>query len=304
MSITTWLVFAVCILTLLVLDLFVFHKKAHAVAMKEAAIWSGIWISLALVFNVYVYFLMGKEAAVNFLTGYLIEKTLSVDNLFVFILIFNYFHTPTALMHKVLFWGILGAIVTRALFIVLGLAIVQSFHPIIYVFGVFLIITGIKLGFQKDKEIHLEKNLVLRLFRRVFPVTDDYVGDRFWIKEKGRLLFTPLCLALVAIETADIVFAVDSIPAILSITYDPFIVFTSNIFAILGLRSLFFLLSSSMQLFHYLHYGISVILVFVGFKMLTSSLLPISPFAALGIILSILAVTIVSSVLMGKKPAS
>ena len=299
---TAWIIFSVCILTLLALDLFVFHKKAHVVALKEAAIWSGVWIGLALVFNVYVYYLMGREAAVNFLTGYLIEKTLSVDNLFVFILIFNYFHTPSTSMHKVLFWGILGAIITRALFIVLGLSLVQAFHPIIYLFGLFLIFTGIKLGFQKDKEIHLEKNWALRLVQRFLPMTHEYDGDHFWIRKEGRVLFTPLCLVLLVIESTDIIFAIDSIPAILAITYDPFIVFTSNIFAVLGLRSLFFLLSGSMQLFRFLHYGISCILVFVGFKMLTSSFWPIPPFAALGVIAIILTVTILASILIKINP--
>ncbi len=300
--VVAWIIFSVCILTLLALDLLVFHKKAHVVAFKEAAIWSGVWIGLALLFNVYVYYLMGREAAVNFLTGYLIEKTLSIDNLFVFLLIFNYFQTPSTSMHKVLFWGILGAIITRALFIVLGLSLVQAFHPIIYLFGLFLIYTGIKLGFQKDKKVHLEKNWILRLVQRFLPMTKEYAEDHFWIRKGGRVLFTPLCLVLLVIESTDIIFAIDSIPAILAITYDPFIVFTSNIFAILGLRSLFFLLSGSMQLFYYLHYGISCILVFVGFKMLSSSFLPISPFVALGVISIILVVTILASILNKRNP--
>ena len=299
---TAWVIFAVSILTLLALDLFVFHRKAHAVALKEAAIWSCVWIAVALLFNVYVYFLMGKEGAVNFLTGYLIEKTLSIDNLFVFVLIFEYFKTPSTSMHKVLFWGILGAIITRALFIVLGLAIVQFFHPIIYIFGLFLIFTGIKLGFQKDKNIHLEKNWMLRLAHKFLPMTYVYEKDHFWIRRGGRLLFTPLCLVLVVIESTDIIFAIDSIPAIFAITYDPFIVFTSNIFAVLGLRSLFFLLAGSMQLFQYLHYGISCILVFVGFKMLISAFWPIPPLVALGVITIMLLVTILASILIQKKP--
>lgn len=299
---TAWIIFSVCILTLLALDLFVFHKNAHVVAFKEAAIWSAVWIGVALVFNVYVYYLMGREAAINFLTGYLIEKSLSVDNLFVFILIFNYFQTPSTSLHKVLFWGILGAIVTRALFILLGLSLVQAFHPIIYLFGLFLIFTGIKLGFQKDKEIHLEKNWMLRFVKRLLPMTQEYTVDHFWIRKGGRVLFTPLFLVLLVIESTDIIFAIDSIPAILAITYDPFIVFTSNIFAVLGLRSLFFLLSGSLQLFRFLHYGISTILVFVGFKMLTSSLWPIPPFVALGVIAIILVVTILASILIKKNP--
>jgi len=301
MSASGWFVFGFCVLTLLALDLFVFHRKAHTVALKEAAIWSGIWISLALIFNIYVYYLLGKEAALNFLTGYLIEKSLSIDNLFVFIMIFNYFHTPSSAMHKVLFWGILGAIVTRAFFIVAGLALVQAFHPIIYIFGLFLVITGIKLGFQKERQINLEQNFVIRLFKRILPITHEQRDDHFWIREKGKILFTPLLLTLVAIETADIVFAIDSIPAILAITYDPFIIFTSNIFAILGLRSLYFLLSGSLQLFHLLNYGICLILVFVGIKMLTSSFWHISPMVSLIVIALILILTILASVLLKKK---
>lgn len=294
---TAWLIFGICILTLLALDLFVFHRKAHVVAFKEALIWSAVWIGLALLFNVYIYFEMGREAAINFLTGYLIEKTLSIDNLFVFILIFGYFQTPATSQHKVLFWGILGAIITRALFIVMGLALVQYFHPIIYLFGLFLVITGIRFGFKRTEEIHPDKNVLITLFRRFFPVTPNYVEDRFFIVKESRLWLTPLCLVLLAIETTDIVFAIDSIPAILAITYDPFIVFTSNIFAILGLRSLFFLLAGSLKLFRYLHYGISAILVFVGAKMLLSDLFPLSPLISLGVVLLILAASILASLL-------
>jgi tellurite resistance protein TerC len=300
LPIANWIIFNLIVLSILALDLFVFHKKARVVAFQEALTWSGIWIALALVFNVYIYFAMGKEPALNFLTGYLIEKALSVDNLFVFLLIFNYFQTPETSLHKVLFWGILGAIVTRALFILLGITLVSKFHPIIYLFGIFLVITGIRLGVEKEKKIRPEKNFLLKLSRFFLPVTDHYMEDRFFVRINSRLFATPLWIVLLSIETTDIIFSIDSIPAILAITYDPFIVYTSNICAILGLRSLFFLLARSLQIFHYLHYGISVILVFVGIKMLLSDILKISPLIALGIVFAILFISILASVLIGK----
>ena len=244
---------------------------------------------------------MGKLAAVNFFTGYLVEKSLSVDNIFVFLMIFHYFKTPATSLHKVLFWGIFGAIVSRAIFILLGLAVIEKFHPIIYLFGIFLIITGFKLAFMKGKEIHPERNFVIKLIHRFFPVTKEYEDDRFFVKRNTKLFMTPLFLVLIAIETTDLVFAVDSIPAILAITLDPFIVFTSNIFAILGLRSLFFLVAGSLSLFHYLHYGIALILVFVGFKMLISDVWKISSFLTLGITGAILAVSILASIWKAKK---
>lgn len=301
MHLAGWIFFSALIIIMLGLDLFVFHKKGHAVSMKEAAIWSAFWIFLALGFNVYIWFYMGQEAGINFFTGYLIEKSLSVDNLFVFVLIFTYFHTPEIALHKVLFWGVLGAIITRGLFIFLGLAIIQVFHPILYLFGLFLIITGVKLFFQKDKKLHPEKNPIIKLFYRFFPMTQDYVGDHFFVRKNSKLFATPLAVVLIVIETTDVVFAVDSIPAIFAITLDPFIVFTSNIFAILGLRSLFFLLAGSLKLFKYLHYGIALILVVVGIKMLIADVIKIPPLIALGVVFIILIVTILFSLLLKKK---
>ena len=296
-----WSIFCIVILTVLILDLFVFHRKAHVICFKEALLGSLAWIALAMLFNLYIYFAMGKLAAVNFFTGYLVEKSLSVDNIFVFLMIFHYFKTPATSLHKVLFWGIFGAIVSRAIFILLGLAVIEKFHPIIYLFGIFLIITGFKLAFMKGKEIHPERNFVIKLIHRFFPVTKEYEDDRFFVKRNTKLFMTPLFLVLIAIETTDLVFAVDSIPAILAITLDPFIVFTSNIFAILGLRSLFFLVAGSLSLFHYLHYGIALILVFVGFKMLISDVWKISSFLTLGITGAILAVSILASIWKAKK---
>jgi tellurite resistance protein TerC len=271
------------------------------ISFKEALTWSGIWIALALLFNLYLYFTMGSEAAVNFLTGYLIEKTLSVDNLFVFLFIFDYFQTPESSLHKVLFWGVFGAIFTRALFILLGVTLVSYFHPIIYLFGLFLVVTGIRLGFGKTKKIDPENNFLLKLSRRFLPVTQEYSEDRFFIRKNSQIFATPLWIVLLSIEATDIIFAIDSIPAILAITYDPFIIYTSNIFAILGLRSLYFLLAGSLKLFRHLHYGISVILVFVGMKMLLSDILKIPPWIALGVICAILVITILASILIKRK---
>lgn len=297
----SWILFAVIIAVLLSLDLFVFHKKGHVVSFKEALLWSVVWIALALIFNTYVYFSRGHEAGINFLTGYLIEKSLSVDNLFVFLLIFEYFNTPQTALHKVLFWGVLGAIFFRALFILLGVGIIRIFHPIIYLFGLFLIISGLKFAFQKKKNINPEKNLLFRLFRRLVPMTEHYDEDHFFIRRGHRLLATPLAVVLLTIETSDIIFSIDSIPAILAITLDPFIVFTSNIFAILGLRSLFFLLAGTLKFFRFLHYGISLILVFVGIKMLLSDFFKIPALFALAIIAIILFVSILASLLIEKK---
>src|ERR1041385_6977582 len=244
-----WIIFGVGVMGLLALDLGVFHRKSHTVKIKEALISSAVWISLALAFNAFVYFSRGHGPALEFLTGYLIEEALSVDNLFVFLLIFSYFRVPSEFQHKVLFWGIMGALVMRAAFIVAGITLIQKFHWVIYVFGGFLILTGIKMVSEQDKEIHPEKNPVLRLFRRLMPVTEKYEGDRFFIERGARRYATPLFVVLLMVETTDVIFAVDSIPAILGITRDPFIVYTSNVFAILGLRSIYFALAGLMQLF-------------------------------------------------------
>lgn len=292
-----WIYFHIFILTMLGLDLFVFHQKPRAVSIREAIGFSIFWVSLAFLFNIYIYFSRGMEDALNFLTGYLIEESLSIDNLFVFLLIFKYFKTPEASKHKVLFWGVLGAIIMRALFIWFGILLISKFHWIIYVFGLFLILTGLKLWFEKDKDIDPEFNPILRIFRHFFHVTENYVSNYFFIIREGKYFATPLFIVLLAIETTDVVFAVDSIPAILAITHDPFIVYTSNIFAILGLRSLFFALSHMLSLFHYIHYGLSFILVFIGIKMLLMHYIKIPTVVALGIVFMVLAISITLSIL-------
>lgn len=287
---------------MLALDLGVLHRKAHEVKMREALAWSAVWITLALLFNVGVHYWLGSERALEFLASYVLEKSLSVDNVFVVLLIFSHFHVPAIYQHKVLFWGILSALVMRAFFIAAGVTLIHHLHWIIYVFGAFLILTGIKLAVQKDKNIDPERNPVLRLFRRLMPVTDEYVQDRFFVRRAGRLFATPLFVVLLVVETTDVIFAVDSIPAVLAITDDPFIVFTSNVFAMLGLRALYFALADLMRLFHYLHYGLSAMLVFVGAKMLLADVYKLPVLAALGVIAAILGVSIVASLL--RRPSA
>jgi len=292
-----WVAFNVFVLMMLAVDLGVVHRRAHTVRLKEALVWSGIWIALALLFALGVYVWYGSQPALEFLAGYLIEKSLSVDNIFVFVLIFSYFKVPALYQHKVLFWGILGALVMRAIFIFAGIALLQRLHWIIYVFGALLIVTGIKMAMEKDKEIHPDKNPVLRLFRRLVPVTEDYHADHFFVRRFGHYAATPLFVVLLVVETTDIIVAVDSIPAILAITVDPFLVYTSNVFAILGLRALYFALAGVMQLFHYLHYGLSAILVFVGAKMLLADVYKLPIGVALGVIAGILLISVIASVM-------
>ena len=296
-SVTLWVLFNAGVLALLYIDLKVFHRHPHEVRLKEALIWSGVWIALASLFNLGIYIARGATPALEFLTGYLIEKSLSVDNIFVFILIFSYFKVPAIYQHKVLFWGILGALLMRAAFIVAGVALLQRFHWIIYVFGAFLIFTGIKLALEKNKEIHPEKNPVLRLFKRFMPISDHSEKGSFFFRKDGRWFATPLFIVLLVVETTDLVFAVDSIPAILAITKDPFIVYTSNVFAILGLRALYFALSGVMQLFHHLHYGLAAILVFVGAKMLIADFYTVPVGLSLGAVAGILGMSILASFL-------
>ncbi len=296
-----WIGFNAFILLMLALDLGVFHRKAHEVGFKEAITWSAIWISLALVFNLGIYYYFGKVRAVEFLTGYIIEKSLSVDNIFVFVLIFSAFAVPAAYQHRVLFWGILGALIMRAIFIFAGVALINKFHWIIYVFGIFLLYTGVKIAVQKGTKINVENSWMLNLFRKYFPVTNNYHGAKFITKIEGKKYATPLMLVLILVETTDLIFAVDSIPAILAITDNPFIVYTSNVFAILGLRSLYFALAGILKYFHYLHYGLAAILVFVGIKMLISDFYKFDPFVSLGIIAIILIVSIVLSILKPSK---
>lgn len=290
-----WVVFAIFVSAMLALDLGVFHRKAHAVKIKEALLWSAAWIALALLFNLGIYLLLDTHKALSFFTGYLVEKSLSVDNLFVFLVIFSYFSVPKTYQHKVLFWGILGALIMRALFIATGLVIVERLHWVIYVFGAFLVFTGVRMWGKKETEIHPEKNPVLKLFRKFVPVTRRYHGDRFFIRKRARRWATPLFLVLLVIETTDVIFAVDSIPAVLAITLDPFIVYTSNIFAILGLRALYFALAGVTQRLSYLHYGLAAILTFLGLKMLVSGVYKIPIVLALGVVAFILAISVVVS---------
>ena len=300
-TILPWLVFNVFVLALLALDLGVFHRKAHEIKIKEALKWSAVWVTLAFLFNVGILLWRGSEQAFAFFTGYIIEKSLSVDNLFVFLLIFSYFGVDSLYQHKVLFYGILGALIMRAVFIGVGVTLIHLFHWVIYVFGAFLIVTGFRMGLQKNREVHPEKNPVLRLFRRLMPTTDHYVQGRFIVTRNGKTFATPLLVVLLVIETTDIVFAVDSIPAILAVTTDPFIVYTSNIFAILGLRALYFALAGAMRLFHKLHLGLSFILVFIGVKMLLSDVFKIPILIALSVVASILILSVAASILLPVK---
>jgi tellurite resistance protein TerC len=290
-----WIGFNLFVLAMLAIDLGVFHRKAHEVSVREALTWSGVWISLALLFNLGIYHFWGSEKALEFLAGYLIEKSLSVDNIFVFLMIFSYFDVPARYQHRVLFWGILGALVMRAIFIAAGAALLSAFHWIIYVFGGFLIITGIKMLFAGDEKIEPEKNPAVRLLRRIMHVTSDYHGQRFTVRRDGRLYATPLLLVLVVVETTDVIFAVDSIPAIFAVTMDPFIVYTSNVFAILGLRALYFLLAGIMDMFRYLKVGLAFVLCFVGVKMLLVDVYKIPIAVSLGVVAGILAVSILFS---------
>jgi tellurite resistance protein TerC len=307
-----WVGFNVFVLAMLALDLGVFHRESHAVSVKEATIWSGVWIGLALLFNTGIFLFWdrmmpgsgysNREAGLAFLTGYLIEKSLSVDNIFVFVLIFSYFAVPKQYQHRVLFWGIISALVMRGLMIWLGAALIKEFHWIIYLFGAFLIFTGIRMALQRDEELHPEQNPVVRLFRRVIPVSAQYEGDKFFTRKNGALLATPLLLVLVMIEVSDLIFAVDSIPAIFAVTQDAFLVYTSNVFAILGLRSLYFVLAGVIHKFHYLKLGLAGVLTFVGVKMLlTDTAFKIPTGASLGVVAVILAVAIGASLLRNRR---
>lgn len=305
-----WIGFNLFVLLMLALDLGIFHRRDHVVSVRESLTWTFVWIALAIAFNVGLYYWKtglygperGTEIALQFLTGYLIEKSLSVDNVFVFLLLFAYFQVPTQYQHRVLFWGIIGALIFRGIFIGLGAVLIAKFHWVIYIFGAFLIFTGIKMAWAKDKEIHPESNPVLRLFRKLMPVTNQYHGKKFFIKEAGKWVATPLFLVLLLIETSDIIFAVDSVPAIFAVTEDPFIVYTANVFAILGLRSLYFALAAVMRLFHHIHYGLSIILIFVGIKMLLAEVYKIPVTWSLGVIFLVLAVSVIASLIWPKKP--
>jgi tellurite resistance protein TerC len=302
-----WAGFTTFVLALLALDLGVFHRKAHSVGTKEAGIWTAVWVSLAALFGAGVYATMGKQPALEFLAGYLVEEALSVDNLFVFILIFTYFRVPDELRHRVLFWGIMGALVMRGAMIAAGAALIDRFHWIIYLFGAFLVYTGARMAFKSDDEIDPEHNPVLRLVRRFTPVTRGFRGSHFFVQEAGpdgvvRRVATPLFVVLVLLETTDVVFAVDSIPAIFGVTRDPFLVYTSNVFAILGLRSLFFLISGIITKFHFLRYGLAAVLAFVGVKMLISGKVHIPIGISLGAIALLLGGSIVASLMFPRSP--
>jgi len=296
-----WVIFNIFVLGILALDLLVLHRKAHTVSLREALVWSCVWVSLALIFCLGIYLSRGGEKALEFLTGYVIEWSLSVDNLFVFLVIFSYFAVPPIYQHRVLFWGILGALVLRAAFIATGTALLANFHWMIYVFGGFLIFTGIKLLCAGEEQIEPEKNPAVRLVRRFIKITPAYEGQRFFIRKEGKLWATPLFLVLVVVETTDVIFAVDSIPAIFAITLDPFIVYTSNVFAILGLRALFFLLAGVMEMFHYLRVGLSFVLCFVGAKMLIADFYKIPIGISLGVVAGILLLSILASVFKQRR---
>jgi tellurite resistance protein TerC len=297
-----WVGFIIGILCLLAFDLIVFNRKPHEISIKESLLWSGFWIALSLLFNAGVYFFLGHEYALQFLTGYLIEKSLSVDNLFVFLLIFTYFKVPSKYQHKVLFWGIIGALIMRGAMIVVGVSLIKQFHWILYIFGLFLVFTGVKMAFQRsESEVHPEKNIVVRIFRKFFKVTPGYHNDKFFVKTPEGRFATLLVVVLIVVETTDLVFATDSIPAVFAISQDPFIVFTSNVFAILGLRSLYFALAGLMDLFHYLRIGLSIVLSFIGLKMLLMDIMPIPIGIALGVVALVLTISIVASIVRGRR---
>src|SRR5512136_2857352 len=299
-----WIGFNVFVLAMLALDLGVFHRKAHVVKFRESIAWTFVWVVLALLFNAGVWHYYGSQKALQFFTGYLIEKSLSVDNIFVFALLFSYFAVPPVYQHKVLFWGILGALVMRAIMIAAGAALIAKFTWIIYVFGAFLILTGIKMIVKREEEIHPERNPVVKWFKKLMPVTPDYRGDKFFVRENGIRMATPLFVVLLLVEMSDLIFAVDSIPAIFAVTKDPFIVYTSNVFAILGLRSLYFALAGVMDKFHYLKIGLGVVLSFVGVKMiLAHTAWKIDTLVSLGVIVLILTTSVVWSLITPKKVA-
>ncbi|MFC6225725.1 TerC family protein [Hymenobacter artigasi] len=297
-----WLAFTVFVVALLLLDLLVFNRQAHEIKMREALGWSAFWVVLSLCFNGLVYRTMGHQAGLQWLTGYLVEKALSVDNLFVFLLIFNYFKVPVQYQHRILFWGVLGALLLRAVFILAGAALLARFHFLMYPLGAFLVYTGIRMGTSSsDPEIDPENNPVVRFLSRHLPITRQLEGGKFFVRKDGLRFATPLFVVLVMVETTDVVFAADSIPAILAITRNTFIVFTSNVFALLGLRAMYFALASMMRLFHHLHYGLSLILVFIGAKILLESVITIPMPVALGVVGGLLVMSVLASLVWPKR---
>jgi len=300
-----WVGFVGFVLAMLSLDLGVFHRTPHVVKPKEAAIWTGVWVALALVFAVGLMFIYGHEVGLTFLTGYVIEESLSVDNIFVIVLIFDYFRVPRICQHRVLFYGIIGALLMRGVFIGLGAVLIARFHWILYIFGAMLVITGVRMAFRDEDEFNGDQNPIVKFVRRFMPMSHDFHGKHFFTIENGKRLATPLLLVLVLVEVTDLIFAVDSIPAIFGVTQDPFLVFTSNIFAILGLRSLYFLLAAVVDKFYLLKYGLAVILTFVGVKMLGERWFEIDILPSLGIILGVLAIAIIGSIVRPRpEPAA
>lgn len=296
-----WTIFAGLVVVMLCVDLGFFHRKAHVVALKEALAWTFVWIMLALLFCVGIWLCKEPEDALNFFAAYLIEKSLSIDNLFVFVMIFTYFSVPDRYQHKILFWGILGALLMRAIFIFAGIALLNMFHWVIYIFGAFLVYSGLKLALEKEHKIHPDKNPVVKMFRKVLVITDDYVGSKFFAKKEAKWVATPLLVVLLVVESTDVVFAVDSIPAVLAITKDPFIAYTSNVFAILGLRALYFALAGILKYFCYLRFGLALVLSLVGVKMVLSGTYKVSAQLSLGLIVGILTVTMIASLLWPAK---
>lgn len=296
-----WSAFLGIILFMLFLDLGVFHKKVHKVSIKESLIWTVVWIALSMAFNFYIYHTMGSQRGLEFLTGYIIEKSLSIDNIFVISLIFTYFKVPQHFQHRVLFWGVLGALVFRIIFIFAGVALIQKFEWMIYVFGAFLIFTGVKMLKEGEKTVEVEANPIIKFARRHLRITDSFEGEKFSVVKNGKKYFTPLFLVLLMIESTDIIFAVDSIPAILAVTSDPYIVFTSNVFAILGLRSLYFALNGLMEMFEYIGYALSGILVFVGTKMVITPFYHVPTTVSVGVIISLLLISVLASIYFPKN---
>ena len=295
-----WIAFNAFVLGMLALDLGVFHRKAHAVTMREAGIWSAVWVALALAFNAGLYFVWGAKPALEFLTGYLIEKSLSVDNVFVFVMLFSFFAVPEKYQHRVLLWGVLGALLMRGVFIMAGAYVLQQFHWVIYVFGAILLLTGIKMA-RRVEAYDPSSNPVLRLARRLLPLTERYHGQQFWVKEGGRWVATPLFLVLLLVEATDLLFAIDSIPAIFAVTQEPFLVYTANVFAILGLRAMYFLLAGVVHRFVYLKYGLAAVLVFVGAKMMLVDVYEVPVVASLAVIAALIGGAIVLSLRRGRQ---
>jgi len=296
-----FVLFNLFILAMLVIDLGVFHRRAHTVTIKESLIWSIVWVVLALAFNAGVFIVAGRTPGLEFFAGYLIERALSFDNIFVFVIILSYFGVPSHLQHRALFWGIIGALITRSLFIAAGAALLGRFEWVLYIFGVILIYSGGKMMFEKGTEVHPERNIFIRAVQRVLPLTNSYETDGFTVRRGGKLFFTPLVVVVLALETTDVIFAVDSIPAVFGVTRDPFIAYSSNIFAILGLRATYFLLAGVMESFYYLSHGLSLVLVFIGVKMLLGAFVHIPIVVSLGVVVAILAVAVIASILRNRR---